>query len=215
MRKGILFLCLSSPFWGGAQVYEQSKDTLIHRYLMDDSYFIETAYSLSNHEFAFTRGGFYSNTDQGIEVQFEFNSSFAKDSLISYAFKKTAAWKKISSPDQQLEGKWLMAGRVKEEVEQRRDLTGARKTMKLLLDGYFQWTAFNTATFRFMGCGGGVYTAKNGDYVEHIDYFSRDDSRVGKVLPFSYAEKGNDWYHKGLSSKGKPMHEIWHRRGEN
>ena len=48
-----------------------------------------------------------------------------------------------------------MAGRVKPEGEQRRDLTRSRKTMKFLLDGYFQWTAFDTASMAFKGAGGG------------------------------------------------------------
>ncbi len=96
--------------------------------------------------------------------------------------------------------------------EQRRDLTRSRKTMKLLLDGYFQWTAFDTASMRFMGSGGGTYTAENGQYVETIEYFSRDNRKVGQVLPFNFNQKGNDWYHKGSNSKGQPMHEIWHKR---
>ena len=58
--------------------------------------------------------------------------------------------------------------------------------MKLLLDGHFQWTAFDTASMRFMGSGGGTYTAQDGNYVETLEYFSRDNSKVGKVLPFEY-----------------------------
>ena len=26
-------------------------------------------------------------------------------------------------------------------------------------------------------------------------------------LKFNFIEKGNDWYHKGFSSKGNPFHE--------
>ena len=77
-----------------------------------------------------------------------------------------------------------MAGRVKAEGEKRRYINGARKTLKFLLDGHFQWTAFNTETFQFFGSGGGTYSAKEGDYIETIGYFSRDNSRVGAVLPF-------------------------------
>ena len=99
-----------------------------------------------------------------------------------------------------------------EEGEQRRDTSRPRKTMKFLLDGNFQWIAFNTATFQFFGSGGGYYTTDNGKYTEHIEYFSRDNSRVGAILPFDYSIKGTDWHHQGLSSKGNPIHEIWSMR---
>lgn len=196
-----------------AQVFNFNEAGLNHRILMDETYLIETAYHQEDGTFAYTRGGFYKKVDEDINVIFEFNSNYKKDSLknLSYLSKK---WVKASKPDQALEGKWLMAGRVKPEGEQRRDLNRTRKTMKLLLDGYFQWTAFDTASMRFMGSGGGTYTAKEGVYVEAIEYFSRDNSKVGKILPFEFSQKEDDWYHKGNNSKGAPMHEIWHKRGK-
>jgi hypothetical protein len=81
--------------------------------------------------------------------------------------------------------------------------------MKILVDGYFQWIAFNTKSFSFQGTGGGGYTTVDGTYTETIDYFSRDNSKVGISLGFEYAKKGMDWHHKGFSSKGDPLHEIW------
>ena len=50
----------------------------------------------------------------------------------------------------------------KGKTERRRDTNQPRKTMKILVDGYFQWIAFNTNTFSFMGTGGGRYTAEDG-----------------------------------------------------
>ena len=142
----------------------------------------------------------------------EFNSDYEKDSLSKGHWMRDKNWKKIAGSPLDLNGKWLMAGRVTDEGERRRDLTGPRKTMKFLIDGHFQWIAFNTASFQFFGSGGGTYTATEGVYTEHIDYFSRDNTRVGASLPFEYLQKGNDWYHKGNSSKGVPMHEIWTKR---
>lgn len=194
-----------------AQVFHFNEEELNHRILMDDTYLIETVYHQEDGAFAFTRGGFYQKTEDSIDVAFEFNSNFAQDSLKNIAYSQKE-WTKVSKTDQALEGKWLMAGRVKPEGEQRRDLTRSRKTMKLLLDGYFQWTAFDTASMRFMGSGGGTYTAQDGNYVETLQYFSRDNSKVGKVLPFEFTQKEDDWYHKGFNSKGGPMHEIWHKR---
>ncbi|MEM1136632.1 MAG: hypothetical protein AAGI07_12415 [Bacteroidota bacterium] len=81
--------------------------------------------------------------------------------------------------------------------------------MKILTPTHFQWIAYNTATGQFFGTGGGTYTAENGTYTENIKFFSRDKSRVGASLTFSFDVQGNDWHHKGKSSKGDPMYEIW------
>ena len=121
-------------------------------------------------------------------------------------------WEKVSRVAEDLNGKWLMAGRMTDEGERRRDTSRPRKTMKFLIDGHFQWIAFNTETFHFFGSGGGYYTTEKGKYTEHIEYFSRDNSRVGAVLPFDYSLKGTDWHHQGFSSKGDPMYEIWSMR---
>jgi len=108
-----------------------------------------------------------------------------------------------------LQGKWVMSGRYNNGEFRTRDTNLPRKTMKVLIDGFFQWIAFNTETFRFSGSGGGEYEAVDGKYIEKIQYFSRDDSRVGAELDFNYEVKEGDWYHSGLSSKGNPINEVW------
>ncbi len=199
-----------------AQVYsyetKQNGKTVTHRILMDDSYLVETQYVAQPPEFILTRGGFYTQTEKDILVDFEFNSNFEKDGLKQMKLHSSKKWKLLSTPPQELKGKWLMAGRMTDQGERRRDTSGPRKTMKFLLDGFFQWIAFNTDTFQFFGSGGGYYTTEAGNYTEHIEYFSRDNSRVGARLPFQYELKGSDWHHQGFSSKGDPMHEIWSKR---
>ena len=64
-------------------------------------------------------------------------------------------------------------------------------------------------TKEFSGTGGGTFTAKDGKYKEEIEFFSRDDSRVGMSLEFDFEVKDVDWYHSGLSSKGDPISEVW------
>lgn len=199
-----------------AQVYsyetKQNGKTVTHRILMDDSYLVETQYIAQPPEFILTRGGFYTQTEKDILVDFEFNSNFEKDGLKQMELQSSKKWKLLSTRPQELKGKWLMAGRMTDQGERRRDTSGPRKTMKFLLDGFFQWIAFNTDTFQFFGSGGGYYTTEAGNYTEHIEYFSRDNSRVGARLPFQYELKGSDWHHQGFSSKGDPMHEIWSKR---
>jgi hypothetical protein len=108
-----------------------------------------------------------------------------------------------------LQGAWLMSGRIRDGKTQMRDITGPRKTMKLLSGTRFQWIAYNTETKKFMGTGGGTYTTINGKYTENIEFFSRDDSKAGISLTFDYTLKDGTWNHKGFSSKGDAMHEIW------
>jgi hypothetical protein len=179
---------------------------------MDQSYLVETQFVSDPPEFILTRGGFYSKEGEAFIVNFEFNSNFEKDGIKQLVMNRSKDWTKTSKKTMDLSGKWLMAGRMTDQGQQRRDISRPRKTMKFLLDGYFQWIAFNTETLDFFGSGGGYYTTENGKYTEHIEYFSRDNSRVGAVLPFEYSLKGSDWHHQGFSSKGDPMHEIWSLR---
>ncbi len=121
-------------------------------------------------------------------------------------------WKRIDDGTGSLSGAWLISGRKRNGELRKRDTSGPRKTMKILSGTRFQWIAYNTETKEFMGTGGGSYTAKNGKYTENIEFFSRDDSRVGASLQFDFALKDGDWHHSGLSSKGQPIYEVWSLR---
>ena len=212
MKKISITLLLCYPIVLLSQVFTFKVNDQNHRILMDENYFIETVFMKNDGAFIMSRGGYYNKIANRIDLTFEFNSNYTLDSLTSFSYSSNKIWKNISQSDQALEGKWLMAGRVKAEGEQRRDLTASRMTLKFLLDGYFQWTAFDVDSMSFMGSGGGTYSAQNKEYIETLDYFSRDNTKVGKVLPFGFIQKEDDWYHKGLNSKGKLMHEIWRKR---
>ena len=111
-----------------------------------------------------------------------------------------------------LNGAWLISGRMRNGEIQQRYTNRPRKTMKILSGTRFQWIAYNTETKQFIGTGGGTYTTENGKYVENIGFFSRDDSRVGASLSFDFELKDGDWHHSGKSSKGSPIYEIWSQR---
>ena len=134
-----------------AQVYsyktKQNGKTITHRITMDDTYVVETQYVVKPAEFILTRGGFYTKTANVISVVFEFNSNFVKDGLKQMELELSKDWILLSKKPEDLNGKWLMAGRMTEQGERRRDTSGPRKTMKFLLDGFFQWIAYNTETF--------------------------------------------------------------------
>ena len=71
--------------------------------------------------------------------------------------------------------------------------------------------AINPVSKEFFGTGGGTYTFTNGQYTEHVEFFSRDSSRVGAILSFEGKVKDDVWNHSGKSSKGDPLNEVWTR----
>jgi hypothetical protein len=73
----------------------------------------------------------------------------------------------------------------------------------------FQWVQVNTESKQTGASGGGNYTFVNGKYTENIEFFTRDSSRVGVSLTFDDSVEGNVWTHKGQSSTGQAMHEVW------
>jgi len=150
------------------------------------------------------------NTDNpervGTEVSFEVSITDTTLQIVGSEMKFTRI---DNGAPGELQGAWLMSGRVRDGKEQLRDTSGPRKTMKILSGTRFQWIAYNTKTKQFMGTGGGTYTTVDGEYTENIEFFSRDDSRAGASLKFNYSFVDGNWHHKGFSSKGDPMHEIW------
>lgn len=119
-------------------------------------------------------------------------------------------WQRIDAGEPgALPGAWLITGRMRDGSMQAMDTTRSRKTMKVLSGTRFQWIAYDTATSAFMGTGGGTYTTRDGIYTENIEFFSRDDSRVGAKLDFNYSLEENNWHHSGKSSRGQPIYEVW------
>jgi len=216
VKNLFLFVTLFFTTLVSSQVYhfksEQNGKSITHRVMLDNHYLVETQYISDPPEFVLTRGGYYSEEKGLYQVDLEFNSNYGSDGQKQLSIKKDPSWEEVSKELLDLNGKWLMAGRMTDQGERRRDITGPRKTMKFLNHGYFQWIAFNTESFQFFGSGGGFYTTNEGVYTEHIEFFSRDNKSVGRVLPFQYSLKGSDWHHQGKSSKGLPMHEIWASR---
>jgi len=193
--------------------------------IVTDGYQVLSTYDAKNGEFLQTNGGSWSldgttmtetvefhttNPDMvGQTVSFEIELS--KDTLQVVGSKDVFTRIDDGTPGK-LAGAWLMSGRVRDGQIQTRDTNRPRKTMKILSGTRFQWIAYNTETKQFMATGGGTYTTENGTYTENIEFFSRDASRVGMSLDFQFEIQDGDWVHKGKSSKGNPIHEIWSLR---
>jgi len=213
---------LQAQIPAGVYHAQDSLNGLTHELKIDNTYLIHTIYAKLPAEFVKTIGGFYSLENDVITVKLEFNSDYEEDTTTSVELPVEIVkeglvlvgdtnlnFKKDPDFEQQLDGKWLFATRGPDEGQERRGESNSRKTMKFLSNGHFQWIAYDTETFKFSGTGGGTFTSKDGVYTENIEFFSRDNARVGAQLIFTYEIKGDDWHHKGKNSKGGPMYEIW------
>lgn len=186
------------------------------------NYFSYTSFSPT--EFNYTYGGSWILEEKKMIMLYEFNT---QDSLKVGTEKKVdlivtqkslkmdnAEFSRLDDGEPgELYGAWLFSNRVRNgELGNPRSAENPRKTLKILSGTRFQWIAYNTETKQFMGTGGGTYSTKDDKYTENIDFFSRDNSRVGASLQFDFELKDEDWHHKGLSSKGDPIYEIWSLR---
>lgn len=195
--------------------------------IFSDSYQVNTYYHAKTGAFISSNGGRWNLDGNTITETIEFDSKNKERIGSSTSFEivfsenelsiKEAhmVWKRIDNgAPGHLAGAWLISGRMRDGALQKRDTNRPRKTMKILSGTRFQWIAYNTETKEFMGTGGGTYTTIDGKYTETIEFFSRDDSRVGASLDFDYELKDGDWHHSGLSSKGKPIYEVWSLRND-
>ena len=226
---GIIILILTTITTVQAQVedgvYICEVDGMRHELRMADGYFIHSEYRTKPAEFVKTVGGYYTFDNGILNVELEFNSNHADNGMkklsipvvieegkLILPIENRMAFTKSDVLKQDLDGTWLFARCGDSDNGERRDDSNPRKTLKQLKDGRFQWIAYNTDTMEFFGTGGGAFTSTDGKYVENIEYFSRDDSRVGATLDFQYQIKNGDWHHRGKNSKGEAMYEIWARR---
>ena len=225
------FIFLLFLIWHITPVFSQSKvNNLTGAWKSDNAviifsgdYFSYANFNADSKTFEGTYGGSWSSEDDVLTIFMEFNT-FDKG-LVGQNVNKNLKYdnntisieeiKFIRTDNGQpgkLEGAWLFSGRKSDGEIQTRDTDQPRKTMKILSGTRFQWIAYNVETGAFSGTGGGTYTTKNGKYIENIDFFSRDNSRVGASLTFDYEIVDGIWNHSGLNSRGEPLYEFWSLR---
>ncbi len=222
---------LFNPIERTSWIYESNGINEVRIY--SDNYFVVSNYNTNNKKFISTKGGFYSFKNSKYYEVLEFNSldSSLVGDTIFYSDIKIDIDEEINLitgiriggveyiPNQpnhvheyDLHGSWLMSGIERRGEMRMRDVNRPRKTMKMIAGGRFQWIAYDTSKKGFYGTGGGTFTAKDGKYIENIEFFSRDSNTVGKSLEFDFEIKEEDWHHRGFSSKGDPKYEIWTQR---
>jgi len=201
-------------------VYTTKKGDMNIVWMFIDGYSSQITYK--DDAYVSTFGGPYAYQDGTLNIQIEYNDVDASMIGQTESFALTAntdglqeqagsTWKKVLAKAQDLDGLWRITGRKQGDNLVQIHQSGTRKTIKLLVDGYFQWVAIDPGAKTFSGTGGGHYTFTDGKYSEYILFFSRDNSRVGARLSFDGELKDGAWHHSGLSSKGNPIYEIWSR----
>ncbi|WP_316816949.1 hypothetical protein [Pedobacter nyackensis] len=215
----------STPEVKGA--WQLNQDETKHHLFFQNGFYFHTVQQ--GNVFVGTNGGLYEIKDNTIITKVLFNSldSTKVGSKIDYPFSVTTTELVVTAPDGQatfqrvddgnapLAGVWHITGRMQDGKLSPIHQTGTRQTYKLLTGTKFQWVAIDPGKKQFSGTGGGSYTFKDGKYVENIEFFSRDNTRVGASLSFDGKLEDRNWHHSGLSSKGDKIYEIWSKIGDN
>lgn len=226
-----LFFLMTSPLWGqsalqGAWKLSNEASDTETVVIYSDGYFMFAQYH-TNGDFLNAGGGSFQLNGEDYVQTLDFHTE--DTSLIRQPEKFThqmkgnqllltdsegddETWERIDNSTTPLTGAWRFAARVDEDGNPgNRRGAGPRQTLKILSGNRFQWAAFNYETKQFSGTGGGTYTASDGKYTENIQFFSRDNNRVGQSLTFQFKRQGDDWFHQGQSSTGNPLHEVWEK----
>jgi len=196
----------------GAWEFKSAKKDIVLLY--KDGYFTRTEFTPT--EFLLSWGG-VATTDAGkLKISLEFNSANSENvgKEVAYNFLIdngklqinedgiSTKYKRIDDGNAALAGVWKISGREQDGKIVAIHQTGNR----------FQWFAINSETKQFSGTGGGTYSFSDGKYTENIQFFSRDNNRVGAQLAFDGKIQNSEWHHSGLSSKGDKIYEVWSRK---
>ncbi|MFB2121328.1 hypothetical protein [Parapedobacter sp. 2B3] len=198
-----------------------------------DGYLSHSVFDVKNKKFISTRGGAYTAQNGKLTVTWQYDTERAADNqpndtwvgtsstftigagteLTTDLSGSTAPWHRIDANEGPMAGVWRITGRKQGDDISQMPLRD-RRTLKILSGQRFQWVAINIKTGEFSGTGGGTYTFENGKYTENIEFFSRDNDRVGASLSFDGEIDNGSWHHSGLSSTGNPIYEIWDKLEE-
>ena len=188
-----------------------------------DNYLIQTTYEPTR--FVATTGGPVRQEGTTLNLLVEFDTrdsshvgqtdtptiTLRNNQLVIDGTSGKQTFNRVEETPTPLTGLWRITGRANQAGQLTDMQRGPRKTLKLLTGSRFQWVAINPQTKQFSGTGGGTYTLTDGNYTETIDFFSRDNSRVGRSLTFNATVKPDEWLHSGQSSTGNPISERWSR----
>lgn len=195
--------------------------------IVADNYLCIASYSVNNKYFERAEGRPFTMTGDQMTYTPEFNSADTakigipivftvtkKDDILTLRYEEAMVWMVVDEvADTPMAGAWHITEKASDGQGELMKIheDGTRKTLKLLSKTRFQWFAIDPAVKGFYGTGGGTYTAKDGKYTENIQFFSKDNNRVGTSLKFDWKLDNGRWDHSGKSTDGKQTHEIWEK----
>jgi len=194
--------------------------------IVADNYMSIASYSIGNKYFERAEGGPFTMSGDQMTYTPEFNSAdtakigipvvftvTVKDDILTLRYEESMVWMRVDdAASVSMAGAWHITEKANDQgalVKIHEE--GTRKTLKLLSATRFQWFAIDPAVKGFYATGGGTYSVKNGKYTENIQFFSKNNNRVGSSLKFDHKLENGRWEHSGKGSDGKPVHEIWEK----
>lgn len=215
----------TDPLAGAWHYQEGDREQVV---VFIDGYFSHSTFDVNNKNFISTRGGSYTADGNAVTVTWQYDTEKAgkntppeewvgQPSTFNYTAGSTltinlsngnAEFRRLDNNEGALAGVWRITGRQQADEMGQMPLRD-RRTLKIMTGTRFQWAAINVKTGEFSGTGGGTYTFENGKYTENIDFFSRNNDRVGASLTFDGKVENGQWHHSGLSSAGDPIYEVW------
>lgn len=204
---------VSAQSINGAWGYKDSTQEI--RLVLIDNYFALTSFSTSSFHWIACGKARLKGDSLYLEGELDTRQiSPMRESLI--IVKENLKWgqlifSRFDEGEKALSGVWRISHRKKGEELIAVEHKGGRKTLKILSEKYFQWIAFDSSNNHFFGTGGGSYSFEEGIYTENIEFFSRDQSRVGASLTFNGKLENQQWIHSGKSSKGDSIFEVWQK----
>jgi hypothetical protein len=227
----VLILCISNSFVfaqapkGAWKSQEPTGSTSM--LIVTDNYMSIASFSVGNKYFERAEGGPFKMEGDKMTYTPEFNSADTakigipivftvskKDDILTLRYEEAMVWMKVDEAgNSPMAGAWHITERATGDKGELVKIhqQGTRKTLKLLSGTRFQWFAIDPGVKGFYATGGGTYTAKDGKYTENIQFFSKDNNRVGANLSFGWKLDNGRWDHSGKSTDGKPIHEIWEK----
>jgi hypothetical protein len=197
--------------------------------LYSNSYFTSAAYEKATGKFLEAKGGTYALTKLSYKEHLEIDSNEPEHSGTSVEYSislidntmtitnlktgEVEIWEKFDEADNyEMAFCWRIHMKRDEGDPNWRTIKYVpRKTLKMLTNSRYQVLALNSETGQFVGSSGGTWSGEGDNYTENIEFFSKDQSNVGRSLEFKRTFQDGLWLHTGKTTKGESMEEKWHR----
>jgi len=216
---------------GAWRLVEKDGQSVRHEHikLYSNSYFTSAAYEKDSGKFLEAKGGTYALTKLSYKEHLEIDSNEPEHSGTTeeYSIQLNEAnmtitnlktgdvevWEKFDDADNyQMAFCWRIHKKRDEGDADWRTITYApRKTLKMITNKRYQVLALNSETGQFVGSSGGTWSGSGDNYTENIEFFSKDQSNVGRSLEFKQTFQDGLWLHTGKTTKNETMEEKWHR----